>query len=65
MKKKIGSQQFDFMRVVYRIQGIFGNATESVSSNPRDENLESCLTYSSHLMTKIPAINKTGLDVVM
>ncbi len=65
MKKKIGSQQYDFMRVIYRIQGIFENTPESASSNPRDENLETCLIYSSHLLTKIPAINKTGLDVVM
>lgn len=36
MKKKIGLQQYDFMRVIYRIQGIFGNANESASSNPRD-----------------------------
>ena len=65
VKKKIGSQQYDFMRVIYRMQGFFGNANESNSSNPRDENLESCLNYSSYLLNKIQPINKTGLDVIM
>lgn len=36
MKKKIGLQQYDFMRVIYRIQGLFEHTTESASSNPRD-----------------------------
>jgi len=27
VKKKIGLQQYDFMRVIYRIQGIFENCT--------------------------------------
>jgi hypothetical protein len=65
VKKKIGSQQYDFMRVIYRLQGFFGNANESASSNPRDESLESCLNYSSYLLNKIQPINRTGLDVVM
>jgi len=65
VKKKIGSHQYDFMRVIYRMQGFFGDANESASSNPRDENLEACLVYSSYLLNKIPAINKTGLDVIM
>jgi hypothetical protein len=36
VKKKIGLQTYDFMRVIYRIQGIFGNSNESASGNPRD-----------------------------
>ena len=26
VKKKIGAQQYDFMKVIYRLQGFFGNA---------------------------------------
>jgi hypothetical protein len=47
------------------MQGFFGDANESASSNPRDDNLETCLQYSSHLLTKISILDKTGIDVIM
>ena len=53
------------MKVIYRIQGIFGDPNESSSSNPRDESLETCLNYSSYLLNKIIPIKKAGLDVLM
>ncbi len=39
MKKNIGNKSFDFFKVMYRIQGIFGQANERISGNPRDDKL--------------------------
>jgi hypothetical protein len=36
-KRQIGNKTYDFFKVIYRIQGIFGEANERNSGNPRDE----------------------------
>ena len=63
-KRQIGSKTYDFFSVIYRIQGIFGEANEKNAGNPRDEKLEECITFSSYLLNKLPSRN-TGLDVIM
>lgn len=63
-KRQIGSQVYDFFKVIYRIQGIFGEANERNCGNPRDEKLEECINFSSHLLNKL-STKKTGLDVLM
>ncbi len=63
-KRQIGSKTYDFFRVIYRIQGIFGEANERNCGNPRDEKLEECIEFSSYLINRLPN-KRTGLDVLM
>lgn len=39
-KRVIGNKNYDFFKVIYRIQGIFGEANERNCGNPRDDKLE-------------------------
>ena len=64
MKRQIGNKTYDFFRVIYRIQGIFGEANERNCGHPRDEKLDECTSFSSNLLNRMPN-KKTGLDVLM
>lgn len=65
VKRVIGNKNYDFFKVIYRIQGIFGEANERNCGNPRDDKLEECIIFSSHLLKKLNHKNKTGLHVLM
>ena len=64
MKRQIGNKTYDFFKVIYRIQGIFGEANERNCGHPRDERLEQCTEFSSHLLYRLPN-KKNGLDILM
>ena len=65
-KKKIGDKQYEFFKVIYRIQGIMGEPKERSIGNLRDQRLETCISYASYFLNKFSEeFNKIGLDVLI
>lgn len=66
-KRKIGDKEYEFFRVIYRIQGIMGEPKQRGIGNLRDQRLETCISYASYFLNKFSDefSKKIGLDVLI
>jgi hypothetical protein len=66
-RKQVGDKEYEFFKVVYRIQGILGEPKQRGPGNLRDTKLETCISLASHFLKRFSEEfeGRIGLDVLI